>query len=194
MALTIFAFGLLAAVGLLLSSMQSTQNSANAVVASAMAREYGELMQLFPDGVSGTSGATSSTANTLMIDTGGTVTGTANDCTGAGKNCTPAALVTAMRADWAQRVKETQALPNGRGEVCRDSTPRDAAGNLQWGGCDDTGATVLVKMGWHAKQPVGSTDANVDTSWMTADRPRFAIFVMGNLRDYVNEPVEGATP
>ena len=127
-ALTIFAFGLLAAVGLLLSSMQSTQNSANAVVASAMAREYGELMQLFPDGVSGTSGATSSTANTLMIDTGGTVTGTANDCTGAGKNCTPAALVTAMRADWAQRVKETQALPNGRGEVCRDSTPRDAAG------------------------------------------------------------------
>ena len=61
-ALVIFAFGLLASVGLLLSSMQATQYSSNSVVASTLAREYGELMQMIPDGVSGTSLATSSSA------------------------------------------------------------------------------------------------------------------------------------
>ena len=85
-------------------------------------------------------------------------------------------------------------LPEGRAVVCRDSTPRNSAGELEWGGCDEAGATVLVKMGWLGKPPVGSKGSSVDTDWMTADRPRFAVSVMGNLRDYVGTPPSGATP
>ena len=70
-ALVIFAFGLLAAVGLQLSSLQSTQYTANSVIATAMAREYGELMQLVPDAASATSSATSSSTHTLMLNTDG---------------------------------------------------------------------------------------------------------------------------
>jgi len=193
-ALVIFAFGMLGAVGMMLSSMQSTQYSSNSVVAGAMAREYGELMQMIPDGVSSTSSATATSTNTLMVDTDSFSTGVANNCTGADKNCTPDALLTAARDDWALRVKSTGTLPEGRAEVCRDSTPRNAAGELEWGGCDQAGATVLIKMGWLGKPPVGSKGSSVDTDWMTADRPRFAVSVMGNLRDYVGTPPPGATP
>ena len=192
-ALVIFAFGLLASVGLLLSSMQATQYSSNSVVASTMAREYAELMQMIPGGVSGTSSATSSSANTLMVDTDGITSGNASACTGADKNCSATDLLAAARDDWALRVKSTQALPQGRAVVCRDATPRNAAGELEWGGCDEAGDTVLVKMGWLGKKPVGS-DSGVDTRWMTSDRPRFAVSVMGNLRDYVTPPAAGATP
>ena len=138
-ALVIFAFGLLAAVGLLLSSMQATQYSSNSVVASTMAREYAELMQMIPGGVSGTSSATSSSANTLMVDTDGITSGNASACTGAGKNCSATELLAAARDDWALRVRSTQALPQGRAVVCRDSTPRNAAGELAWGGRDEAG-------------------------------------------------------
>ena len=72
-------------------------------------------------------------------------------------------------------------------------SPRNAAGELEWGGCDEAGDTVLVKMGWLGKKPVGS-GSGVDTRWMTSDRPRFAVSVMGNLRDYVTPPAAGATP
>lgn len=185
-ALVIFAFGLLAAVGLQLSSLQSTQYTANSVIATAMAREYGELMQLVPDAASATSSATSSSTDTLMLNTDSiATTATANDCTGSSKTCTPAQLIAAMRNDWGLRVKSPQVLPQGKAEVCRDQTPRNASGDLEWGGCDETGEVVLVKMGWLGKPPVGTRDSGVDTSWMTADRPRFAVSVMGNLKDYV---------
>lgn len=193
-ALVIFAFGMLGAVGMMLSSMQSTQYSSNSVVAGAMAREYGELMQLIPDGVSSTSSATASSTNTLMVDTASFSSGSANACVGVTKNCAPATLLTAARDDWALRVKSTDTLPEGRAVVCRDSTPRNSAGELEWGGCDEAGATVLIKMGWLGKPPVGSKGSSVDTDWMTADRPRFAVSVMGNLRDYVGTPPSGATP
>ena len=185
-ALVIFAFGLLAAVGLQLSSLQSTQYTANSVMATTMAREYGELMQLVPDVASATSSATSGSTNTLMLNTDSiSGTATANDCTGVSKTCTSAEFITAMRNDWGLRVKSSQVLPQGKAEVCRDQTPRNASGELEWGECDETGEVVLVKMGWLGKPPVGTKDNGVDTSWMTADRPRFAVSVMGNLKDYV---------
>ena len=185
-ALVIFAFGLLAAVGLQLSSLQSTQYTASSVIATAMAREYGELMQLVPDADSATSSATSSSDNTLMLNTSSIYDkATANDCTGVSKTCTAAELIVAMRNDWGLRVKSSQVLPEGKAEVCRDQTPRNASGELEWGGCDEVGEVVLVKMGWLGKAPVGTRDNGVDTSWMTDDRPRFAVSVMGNLRDYV---------
>lgn len=183
-ALVIFAFGLLGAVGLQLSSLQATQYAANSVTATALAREYGELMQMIPDSVSGTSGATATSTDTLMLDTSSIAAGaSANDCTGSAKTCTPAQLIAATRNDWGLRVNSPTALPQGRAVVCRDSSPRNASGELEWGGCDEAGATVLVKLGWLGKKPVGS-GGSVDTAWMTRDQPRFAISVLGNLHDY----------
>ncbi len=193
-ALIIFSFGMLGAVGLVLSSLQAAKYSSNSAVAGALAREYGELMQMIPDGTSSTTSATSSSTNTLMVDTASFTSGTPGNCTGSSKNCTPTQLLTALRDDWATRVKSGDVLPKGRGEVCRDSTPRNAAGELEWGGCDEAGATVLIKMSWLAKQSVGSGGASVDRTWMTADRPQFAISVMGNLRDYVSTAPAGGTP
>lgn len=184
-ALVIFTFGLLGAAGLVLSSLQADKYASNSVTASSMAREYSELMQMIPDGVSSTHTSTSSSTGTLMVDTASLTSSDANACTGAGKTCTPQEMIAVVRSDWASRVDSPLYLPSGRGEVCRDSTPRNAAGELQWGGCDETGDTVLIKMGWLGKPAVGSGGA-VDLSWMTADRPRFAVSAMGNLRDYVS--------
>lgn len=192
-ALIIFSFGMLGAVGLILSSMQATKYSSNSAVAGALAREYGELMQMIPDGFSSTSSATASSTNTLMVDTSTFSGGTANACVGNSKTCTPQQLLTALRDDWVLRVKSTDTLPQGRAEVCRDSTPRNDDGELEWGGCDEAGPTVLIKLGWLGKQAVGSEGASVDRSWMTADRPQFAVSVMGNLRDYVST-APGGTP
>jgi type IV pilus assembly protein PilV len=130
-ALVIFAFGMLGAVGMMLSSMQSTQYSSNSVVAGAMAREYGELMQMIPDGVSSTSSATATSTNTLMVDTD-SFTGVANNCTGADKNCTPDALLTAARDDWALRVKSTGTLPEGAPRCA--VIPRRATQRVSWNG------------------------------------------------------------
>jgi len=193
-ALIIFSFGMLGAVGLILSSMQATKYSSNSTVAGMLAREYGELMQMVPDDVSSTSSATASSSNTLMVDTASFTGGAADACTGSKKKCTPEQMLAALRDDWALRVKSTDTLPQGRAEVCRDSTPRNAAGELEWGGCDEAGATVLIKLGWLGRQAVGSEGSSVDRSWMTADRPQFAISVMGNLRDYVGTAPVGVSP
>ena len=186
-ALLIFALGLLGSAGLVLSSLQAGKYSNNSVMATTMAREYGELMQMIPDAVSPTSKAGSSTAGTLLLDTDSLAAGDANSCTGATKTCTPAQMVAAVRSDWGQRVKSTAYLPEGRALVCRDSSPRDAAGKLDWGGCDGAGDTVLIKMGWLGKQAVGTKDPNLDTTWETeSDRARFALSIVGNLRDYAH--------
>ncbi len=190
-ALVIFAFGLLAAAGLQLSSIQAAQYAANSGVATNMAREYGELMQMIPSGINATYDADSSTTDSLLFDTKDldTSAAAANACTGTSASCNTndsagmKKFIASVRNDWAERVKSTQALPGGRAEVCRDSTPRNSAGNLEWDGCDKTGEMVLVKMGWLGKPLAGTTDTPPD--WMTADRPRFAISVMANLKDYV---------
>lgn len=183
-ALVIFTFGLLATAGLVLSSLQANKFTSNSVMATTMAREYSELMQMLPDGATSTESATAGSTATLMMDTNSMSAGSPGACTGAGKTCTPSDLVGALRSDWGGRVKSASYLPGGRAEVCRDSTPRNGT-ELEWDGCDWTGSTVLVKMGWLGKLPVGS-GGTVDMSWQTDDKPRFAVSVMGNLRDYVS--------
>ena len=175
MALVIFAFGLLAAAALVLSSLRADKYNSNSVMATAMAREYGDLMQLFPDAIAPTAGAAAGAQGTLLVDTS-TVNGTnASLCTGANKTCTPAQMVSSVASDWSARVKAD--LPDGRANVCRDSSPR-TAGELTWAtaACDGAGDTVLVMMGWLGQKNV---------SWEVADRPRFALSMMGTLRDYV---------
>ncbi|MGE0498229.1 MAG: type IV pilus modification protein PilV [Ramlibacter sp.] len=170
--LVIFAFGLLGAAGLQMATLRSNQFASSSATAVALAREYGEMMQSFPSAIETTSEGTS----TFFLDTANTIASpNPSACNGSTVTCTPAQLSQALKEDWRARVKV--ALPSGRAEVCRDAEPRDASGELEWGGCDNTGDLVVVKIGWRAKNDKGET-------LFTDDKPRIVVPVMGNLRDF----------
>jgi type IV pilus assembly protein PilV len=171
-ALVIFAFGLLGAAGLQLSTLKSNQFSGSSSVAVSLARDYGELMQMYPSAVVSTTAGTSS----FFLDTNSFTTTSVTACNGSAAACDAAAMLNAMKSDWAKRV--VAALPDGRAEVCRDSAPRDASGNLQWGGCNDTGDLVVIKFGWSAKADKGETS-------LSNSRPKIVVPVLGNLQDFV---------
>jgi len=170
--LVIFAFGLLGAAGLQLATLKSNQFAASSATAISLGREYAEIMQSFPSAIISTTSGTS----TFFIDTD-TAIASPNPaaCLGTATNCTTDQLATALKEDWRARVRA--ALPGGRAEVCRDSEPRTSAGDLEWGGCDDTGDLVVVKLGW-----AGRNDKGEDL--FTTDRPRMVMPVMGNLKDF----------
>lgn len=180
-ALVIFSMGLLAAAGLQLASLRATQFNNQLVVATSFTREYGEIIQSVPDAANSTHdtekyknfSVDSKTANASADD--------AKACTGASANCTTDELIKAMRTDWVLRV--ASALPGGRAVVCRDDTDADDDGNYNWDDCNGNGELLRVKMGWVGKSmSAGSQNTNQD--WVTADRPRMIVTIMGNLKDY----------
>ena len=171
-ALVIFAFGMLGAAGLQIATLKSNKFSASSAIAISLAREYGELMQTFPSAVI----TTSEGASSFFIDTDTLTVTNPSQCTGNTATCTTSQLAQASVEDWAARVEA--ALPGGRAEVCRTSEPRDSSGNLQWGGCDDIGDLVVVKMGWLAKNDKGEKLFN------GSDRPKILLPLLGNLRDF----------
>lgn len=171
-AIVIFGFGLLGAAGLQLATLRSNQYAATSAVAMALARDYAEAMQMFPSALASTSTGTS-TFFPLDTDTF-TPTATVTACNDT-TPCSQADMIDAIKADWQARVK---ALPVGRAEICRDSTPRNADGAYEWGNCDGLGDIILIKLGWATKAGSGETDLDVD-------RPKIAVPVMGNLTDFV---------
>ena len=174
-ALVIFAVGLLGAGGLMLSSLRSGQFSASSAKAMALARDFGEMMQVVPATVVSTS---TSNTSSFTIDTANSLS-TPTDCKGNGATCTPDQLVSHGVFEWADRVKST--LPGGRAKVCKDSTPKTADGLYQWN-CDGIGDLMVVKFGWFAKGNTGS--GNGDTSF-TADLPKLTIVLFGNQKEFV---------
>lgn len=176
-AFVIFAIGLLGAAGLQLSSIRSNQYSANAAIGASLARDYGELMQMYPDVVLST---TAGTTSTFFIDTN-TITAYTNakDCTGTSATCTTAAMSASAQQDWTSRLK--MMLPNGRAVVCRDSTPFDPSLSAFTWTCDNTGVMVVIKMGWQVKSDKGETTF---TGTNTTDSPRLVMTLFGNLSDY----------
>jgi type IV pilus assembly protein PilV len=181
-ALLIFAFGMLGAAGLQLASMKSSQFSSQSVVATNLAREYGEIMQAFPESVISTSN-TGTVAFFIVSTETSPGAATSEACTGLTKTCDAATMATAMRSDWMSRIQTT--LPQGRVEVCRDSEPRDSGDQRlkAWGNCDDSGALTLIKVGWTVKK--NNSDSGLDQTWLTDNsRPQFAMALLGNLIDY----------
>lgn len=182
--LLIFAFGLLASAGLQLTSMKASQHSAQSVVAAGFAREYAEIMQMIPATVTSTAAIGT---NAFFIDTSASATATAADaCTGTTAACDASTLISSSVRDWTSRLQSQ--LPDGRSVVCRDSSPRDSSGLLEWGGCDDSGQMVLVKIGWRSKNLATGDASSSGQTWQTEDRPRFAVILLGNMYDYVAAP------
>ncbi len=67
-----------------------------------------------------------------------------NGCYG-GDLCTPAQLAAEDLLQWRQAL--TDALPDGQGVVCRDSTPDDGSGPGA-PDCDGAGSLYVVKIWW----------------------------------------------
>lgn len=173
-ALVIFAFGMLGAAGLQIATLKSNKFSVSSAVAISLAREYGELMQTFPN----TALTKPAGSGPLFIDTDALTGTTAALCTGISATCTTDQLAQASLDDWSIRVRA--ALPAGRAQVCRTSEPLDSAGDLKWGGCDNVGDLVFVKIGWLARN--GKGEKLFDGS----DRPKILLPLLGNLRDFAS--------
>lgn len=178
-ALVIFAFGLLGAAGLQLSSLKANQFSVSASAAVTLARDYGDMMRLM---ITDPEATATVSLNTFLIDTNtrtGITASSSSSCNGTGVTCSPADLAKAAIDDWTLRVKadndQKAGLSGGHAEICQTTDPRDASGNLQWGGCDNSGDTVVAKMGWYSKKSLGNTESLGNQAWMTNDVPRMAI-------------------
>ena len=182
-ALVIFALGMLGAGGLIVTSLRASQLSTTASVANALARDYGEMMQMIPATVV-TTGALDA-SNTFTIDTSDSVSAPSETCKTTA--CTPQQMVTASSWEWSQRVKN--ALPGGRAVICKDTSPRDSDGLYKWD-CDTSGTMMVVKFGWTAKTGPAGTGDDIMNAKDGNDvvRPKMVVTLFGNQTDFISTP------
>jgi type IV pilus assembly protein PilV len=181
--LVIFAIGMLGAAGLQLATLRSNQFTAQATMATQLARDYEEIVQMVPSATISSSEGTSSFS---VLDTDISESSTITECKGSSAACTPAQLTTYMLNDWKTRV--TAELPAGRAVVCRDSAPKDTSGageGLYHWACNDQGDMIMIKLGWAAKS--SKTD-KVMQAITDDNRPRVVVTVFGNQKDFVGAP------
>ena len=178
--LVILAIGLLGTAGLQLASLRSSQFTAQAAVASQLARDYEEIVQLVP---SASISAATGTSTFSVLDTNDG-TSTVTDCKGATTDCTAVQLAAYMVNDWKVRVMTE--LPAGRAKVCRDSAPKETSGaseGLYRWACDNQGDMLMIKIGWAAKSDKSD---KIMQAINDDDRPRIVITTFGNQKDFTN--------
>lgn len=130
-AIVIFSVGMLAMLGLLTNSLVITGSAGHRSAASQLSYAMAEYVRGNPRLLASYNAPVSSAI-------------TAGCFTAAG--CTTTELVTSEYGNWQQRIAE--ALPNGKGMICRDSSPMDGDGD-DWQ-CNDAGANTpfVVKICW----------------------------------------------
>lgn len=181
--LVIFVIGMLGAAGLQLAILRSNQFAAQAAIATQLARDYEEIVQMVPSAsISASEGSTSFSA----LDTNTTSSVTITECKGTSAACTPAQFAAYMLNEWKNQV--TTHLPAGRAVVCRDSAPKDSSGageGLYHWTCNNEGDMLMIKLGWSAK---AAKNDSVMQAIASDDRPRIVISVFGNQKDFVAAP------
>lgn len=76
-------------------------------------------------------------------------------------DCNGAQLARFELHDWARRLGA--ALPGARAVVCRDSAPWDGGKRrLAWDCATDHAASIVIKIGWAAKDPGGRLDSDIE--------------------------------
>ncbi len=179
--LVILTIGLLGTAGLQLASMRSNQFTAQAAIATQLARDYEEIVQLVP---SAAVSASEGTSTFSVVDTSVTGTTTVTDCKGATVTCTKEQLSQYMINDWKAKVMTE--LPGGRAKVCRDSAPKETTGATEglyrWA-CNDTGDMLTIKIGWVARTDKTDTVMQAITD---DNRPRIVITAFGNQKDFTD--------
>ena len=145
-AIIILSIGMLGAVGMQATAMQSNKEARNQATATTFARELAEKMR----GNHTVAIKTAAADNPYLFDAtlGGTALATPT------VNCFTAGCPIAKDAatwdvtDWQGRVQA--ALPTPRVKVCFDKDPFDSTGKPRWA-CTDDGDIAVLKMSWTRK-------------------------------------------
>ncbi len=151
-AIIILSIGMLGAVGMQSTAMQSNKETRNQAAAVTFARELGERMR----GNHTIAIQTTAANNPYLFDT--TLTGTSTVATFS-VNCFTAGCPILKDAaswdvaDWQARVQAF--LPTPRVKVCFDKNPYDSAGVARWT-CTDDGDLSVLKMSWTSSNTAGS--------------------------------------
>ncbi len=145
-AFVILSLGLLGAVGMQASAMQSNKETRNQTVAASLARELADKMR----GNHGIAIKTAAADNPYLLsatlDNSSTLAFTA-----PAENCFTTACSSAVAvatwdmADWQNRLQN--ALPDPRFVICFDKTPFDADGKAKWA-CTNDGDISVLKLAW----------------------------------------------
>ena len=151
-ALVILSFGMLGAVGMQATAMQTNKETRNQSTAISLARELADKMR----GNHIVAINQVATGNPYLIDIA--LTGTAVFAA-SGENCfitactAPTAVATWDMDEWLNRVRN--ALPDPKIKICFDKTPFDNNGKPQWA-CTGPSDIVVLKMAWTRKDTDGS--------------------------------------
>jgi type IV pilus assembly protein PilV len=161
----VLALGVIGVAGMQLTALRTTQQSSFQTVALELATEMAEKMR-----ANASQMAQADELNPFMnVDYKSAAdnepVAPAMNCFGKSASCSAEALAKFDIYEWEKRIKAV--LPGGRALICRDARPWDSdIGAYRWP-CDTTGAmsntaSVVIKIGWTAKNPDGSLimDAN----------------------------------
>lgn len=152
--LIILSLGILGAVGMQATAMQSNKEARNQSIATTFGRELAERMR----GNNNVSIQSTSLNNPYLLDI---TLSTSTNIAVPSVNCFTTGCPTVKDvanwdiADWQRRVQA--ALPTARVKVCFDQTPFDSAGRAQWG-CTNSGDITVLKMSWTRKNTAGTLE------------------------------------
>lgn len=160
-AIVILSIGMLGAVGMQTTALQSSKEARNQAVATNFARELAELMR-GNHLVAIRSGAADVNPYRFSATLAPTplVAVPAQNCFVTGCPL----LEDAARwdvADWQSRVQRE--LPSARATVCFDQDPFDSAGKPRWA-CTNTGDVAVLKMSWNRNDNQGKLVFTSDAS------------------------------
>ena len=154
-AIVVLSLGMLGAVGMQTTAMQSNREARSQAVATTFSRELAEKMR----GNHAIAIQTTAVNNPYLFDT--TLTGTSSVATFAVNCFTTTTGCSATEAaawdvsDWQGRVRA--ALPTPRVKVCFDKNPFDSVGKPRWA-CTDDGDVAVLKMSWTRNNTAGTLE------------------------------------
>lgn len=155
-AIVILSVGMLGAVGMQATALQSNKETRYQAIATTFGRELAEKMR----GNNSVAIKTVAAQNPYLFDA---TLSAAPALPGGLVNCFTSGCTSALNLavwdvfDWQQRVQ--LALPTPRVKVCFDDAPFDSAGKARWACAPGTGATggnvAVLKMSWTRNNTAG---------------------------------------
>lgn len=152
----VLAFGVIGAIGMQLTALRTTQQSAFQSNALHLAADMADRMRANVAHMR----AADSDNPYLQVDfqSGDGASNASFDCYGAGADCGPLQIAQFDVAEWLAQLDRS--LPNARARICRDATLSSATGeNLSWNCNASTAfAPVVIKIGWRDKDQASESN------------------------------------
>ena len=161
-AVFVLALGVIGVAGMQLTAMRTSQQSAFQTTAVELAAEMADKMRAndqqmkLPDGAN-------PFLNVDYQSLSGVPTSAHATCYSRSANCSAEELAEFDISEWEKRLKAS--LPASRAKICRDGRPWDSgAKSLTWA-CDASSGSIVIKIGWQARNPDGSFTVERGTSF-----------------------------